>query len=177
MSLALEIDPREFAAVEAALTARPEQARRALGRAINKTLSWALSQGLRAIARDSDVPLKVLRRRRRGSLHRATVRELSGVAWFGIRPIAAGYLGTPRQTRAGARVGSHFFDKAFVATMPTGHVGIFRRQRRSRLPIKEEVVYLTPARHAIDGVKAQLADRLSMTFTQEMNFEYLRERP
>jgi hypothetical protein len=142
-----------------------------MGRAINKTLSWAISQGLRAIARESDVPLSVLRRRRRGKLHRAFRRELSGAAWFGVLPVRAGDVGKPRQSRLGARVGKHFFDKAFVATMSTGHTGVFLRQRASRLPIKEQGVYLTPAVRALEGVRDQLADRFQTTFAQEFNYE------
>lgn len=174
MSIALEIDPREFASVEAALKSRPAQATRALVRAINKTLTWAVSQGLRAIARQHEVPLKALRGRRRGSVRRASRVSLTGTAWFGTRPIRASALGTPRQTRLGARAGSHFFAKAFVATMPSGHLGIFKRRDRSRLPIVEQTVHLSAAKTALDPVQAGLADRLQKTFLQELNFEIFR---
>jgi hypothetical protein len=169
--IALEIDPRGLAAVEAALVARPAQATRALVRAINKTLSWATSQGQRAIAAKHNIPLKALRARRRTAVARATSKHLSGRAWFGTAPIKAAYLGTPRQTKAGARVGRLAFAGAFVAPMPSGHVGIFRRLGTSRLPIVEEEVRLTAAEQALSGVKSQLAERLQTVFFQEMNYE------
>jgi hypothetical protein len=47
-----------------------------------------------------------------------------------------------RQTAAGARAARpwgrvQIFRSTFIATMPGGHVGVFRRVGRSRLPIKE----------------------------------------
>lgn len=177
MTLALEIDPRELADIRAALDERPEMARRALVRTINKVLASAVSQGLRAIAAADAIPLKVLRgskakgRRGRGIVRRAVRGNLTGIAWFGTNPIKAGYLGTPRRTAGGARVGQHVFPGSFVATMPSGHVGIFHRAGRARLPIVEEVVRLTAAPQAIDGIKRRIPERLAVVFNQEMNYE------
>lgn len=172
--LTLEIDPRELASIQGAIAARPEMAARALVRAINKTITWAVSQGLRAIAKQHDIPLKALTGRRRGRTRRASRRNMTGIAWFGTLPVRASDVGTPRQNRLGARAGSHFFPGAFVATMHSGHIGIFKRAGYSRLPIKEQVVRLSAASQAIDGVKNDVANRLEITFAQEMNFEQLR---
>jgi len=171
MTLALELDPRELASIQVALNERPEQAGRALVRAINKTLTWAVSQGLRAIASANDVPLKALRGRRRGRKRNASRRNQVGTAWFGILPVRASDVGTPRQSRLGARAGKHFFSGAFVATMPSGHIGIFKRRTQSRLPIIEQVVRLQSAETAIDGVARQTSTRLETVFAQEFNFE------
>jgi hypothetical protein len=169
--LALELDPRELASIQTALDERPAQAGRALVRAINKTLTWAVSQGLRAIARENDIPLKALRGRRRGRKRNASRRRLTGTAWFGTLPVRASDVGAPRQTRAGARAGKHFFDRAFVARVTSGHIGIFKRAGHSRLPILEQVVRLQAADKAIEGVARALPARLETTFAQEFNFE------
>lgn len=167
----IEIDARDLEDVRKSLLQYPEATGRALPRAINKTLSWANSQGLRAIAQKHEVPLKTLRGRRRSKVIKASRSRLSGLAWFGTAPLRASYLGTPRQTRQGARAGTRFFPGAFVATMPSGHVGIFKRQDRARLPIVEQVVRLDAADKALAPVEAGIAARLQTTFTQEMNYE------
>jgi hypothetical protein len=140
-------------------------------RAINKTLTWAVSHGLRAIASANDVPLKALRGRRRGRKRNASRRNLTGQAWFGTLPVLASDVGKPRQTRLGARAGKHAFPGAFVATMPSGHIGIFKRRSASRLPIVEQVVQLSAAESAIEGVARQTSTRLETVFAQEFNYE------
>lgn len=173
----LEIDAREMAAIQTELTARPHQASVALVRAINKTLNWARSQGLRSIAAEHGIPLKTLRgnkserRRGRGIVRSAIRTNITGWVWFGTRPIKASYLGTLRQQPLGAMAGKHSFPGGFVATMPTGHIGIFRRSGRSRLPIQEEVVRLEATQQALASVMAGVADRLQKTFLQELNYE------
>jgi hypothetical protein len=168
----IEFDAREFATVDKALRERPEQAERALVRTINKTLNWARTQGLRALARAHDIPIKALRSRRRGRVFRVSrVGLANGAVWFGTLPVRAAYVGTPRQTRLGARAGRHSFPGAFVARMPSGHIGIFKRADRSRLPIIEQVVELAQADTALDGLQRDLPGRLVTTFNQEFNYE------
>lgn len=57
------------------------------------------------------------------------------------RPIPLIEFGA-RQTRQGVRAAkpwgrSQVFKSAFIATMPSGHRGVFRRRTKRRLPIKE----------------------------------------
>jgi len=171
MSVSITVDPKQQAAIAAALNAQPAMAQRALVRTINKVLNSVRSQGLRAIARTHDIPYSALRKRRRAAVVRASRQDLTGRAWFGTVPVKASYLGKPRQSRLGAKVGRHKFDGAFVATTPTGHVGIFKRAGRSRLPIEEQVVKLSAARAALSPVEAGVADQVEKVFQQEMNFE------
>jgi hypothetical protein len=172
--ITIEVDPRKQAAIQAALNAEPIMAVRALVRTVNKVLNSVRSQGLRAIARAHDMPLASLRRRRRAAVVKASRTDLSGLAWFGTVPVKAGYLGKPRQSRLGARVGQHRFDGAFVATLPSGHIGIFRRRGQSRLPIVEQTVQLSAARTALAPIEAGLGDQVEKVFQQEMNYERLR---
>jgi hypothetical protein len=169
--ITVEIDPRQIAEVEEALQAFPRQAARAAVRAVNKTLAWVGTHGSRAIARDNDVPLKALRQRRRVRIGKASPSQLRGVAWFGVVPIAASYVGALRQTRTGARVGKHAFEGGFIATMPTGHTGIFSRLGKTRLKIREERVDLDGASAALASLRAQVPARLRTTFIQEFHYE------
>lgn len=169
---------------------------RAKRRATNKTASWVGTQVIRAIARENNVPQKVLRGSRskatgkmtRGRRGRVFINKMrSGYdhanVWIGIRPIAAGYLGTPHQFSYGAKVRGRKFPGAFVATMSTGHVGIFKRSSASRhkpahnvwgttaLPIEEQYVQLAEARDAVAGIKRQIPAHLAATLNHELDYE------
>jgi len=174
MSVSITIEPKQQATIAAALKAQPAMAQRALVRTINKVLNSVRSQGLRAIARTHDMPYSALRKRRRGAVARASRRDLSGLVWFGTAPVKASYLGKPRESNRGARVGRHSFEGAFVATTPSGHIGIFKRRGRSRLPIAEQVVKLSAARAALAPIEAGVADQVEKVFRQELNFEQQR---
>jgi hypothetical protein len=165
------------------IDAFPKEGGAAARRAINKTLGWVNSKGLRAIAAEHGIPLKTLRGRRRVSMRRATGQSLSGRIWFGLAPIKAVYLGTPRQTKSGVRVGGLTFPGAFIATMPSGHLGVFKRadslSRRSvgrsagsqpNLPIVEQTVTLSAARESIRAIFAQVPERFRTVFMQELRF-------
>lgn len=187
--ISIEIDPKQQAAIQAALNVEPDKARRALLRTINKVLASVRSQGLRAIATAHDIPSSALRRRRRAAVVRASRANLSGLAWFGTVPVKAGYLGKPKQSRLGARAGRHSFEGAFVATVPGGHIGIFRRKENAsrrtlgrpgtsspNLPIVEQVVKLSAARAALAPIESGLPDQIAKVFQQEMNFERSRSK-
>lgn len=161
----------------------PREGAQAARGAINKTLDWVTSRAARAIADENDVPLKSLSRRRRISKRRASGQDLSGRLWLGMAPIKAIYLGSARQTRSGARVGSRAFPGSFLATMPSGHLGVFKRDesllRRSKgrsagsapnLPITEQTVALKAAESRIRSIFDQAPERLRTVFLQEMRF-------
>ena len=61
------------------------------------------------------------------------------------------------------------FSDSFIAKMPGGHIGIFKRKTIDRLPIKEQYVSLEP--EASDVVKNNV-ERESMTvFMKYFNHE------
>jgi len=95
-----------------------------------------------------------------------------------ILPIPAARLGTPRQGPAGSRVKSHFFPGAFVARMPSGNIGIFKRRGRPRLPIKEQSISLEPEASAIVArhVRSTGAKEWRIEFEREMAWRLARKR-
>lgn len=190
LSSYIRVEAENLEGVQTALLLHGHRAQWALRRAINKTLKWAQSHGTRAIAQEQGVPLKVLRSRKRIAIHPATNNDLSGLAWFGLAPIKAGYLGVLRQTSSGAKAGSRFFAGAFVATMQTGassafrklgesvpsglndptHTGIFKREGKSRFPIKEQYVSISASQNALRRIAGQVPGRMRTVFRQEMNY-------
>lgn len=52
--------------------------------------------------------------------------------WVGIRQIGVHRLGKPQQTPDGVKVGSHFFEKAFISPMNSDELLVFRRAGKHR---------------------------------------------
>lgn len=171
--ITISIDPRQIEAAIEGYDAYAHQAWTAMRRAVNKTGRWVASQGAREISKAHDVPLKALRSRRRVATRLARGAMDSAHVFFGTLPIAASYLGKPKQTATGAIVGKYQFDGAFVAKMPSGHVGIFKRKGHARLPIEEQRVLLSGAPAAIQRIAALGPERLRTTFLQELRYETL----
>lgn len=168
----IRVDAENLEGVQTALLVYGHKGHKSLRRAINKTLGWVRSQGTHAMAAEHGLPLKVMRFRRRSALRPATASYMSGLVWFGLAPVKAVYFGTPRQTRTGTKVGGRFFEGAFVATMPIGHLGVFRRSGQSRLPIKEQTVSIRSSENALRRIAAQVPGRLRIVFRQELNYEF-----
>lgn len=151
---------------------------RALPRQIDAAKRRAVSKVTRAIpgaaARMLAPVLGVAQKHIRGRLA-AKVTNGEGVAWFGLNPLGVTQrgFGNLRQDKAGARAGRLAFKGAFVATMPSGHVAVFRRKGAARLPIATETIPMdTPATRAIVVAQARLAkERLAKVFGQELNYE------
>lgn len=190
----IRVEVQNIEGVQTALLVHGHKAQVALRRTINKTVGWTRSRGARLIAQEHGVPLKVMigkGRHRRVRTFPATGDNLSGLVWFGLAPLKASYLGTPRQTRLGVKVGNRFFEGAFVADVKTGvasayrrlgesvpsgikgstHTGIFKRVGRSRLPIKEQYVYLGASQQGLQQLARQVPGHLRTVFKQELNYE------
>lgn len=162
------ITTKDLEETQTQLNATNAELARASRRAINKTLSWVRTHGRRAIARESGVPMKALRQRI--FVTPATDHTQHGSVWFGIAPIKAIYIGTAYQTRSGVTVGRHSFPGAFLARMPSGHRGVFKRVGRARLPIKEATVSLEASRAAMEGIAAEAPARMNTIFAHEIDF-------
>lgn len=138
-----------------AIEATPTQLQRAAVRALNKTARWLRSRIIKETAEQLDIKQSLIRkslvlvRARRGSVQaKVGQRKRSGA-------LNAIYLGQARQQASGVRVARRQFDKAFIATMPTGLTGIFRRKpNASRLPIM-------PVQIVITGKMAEVMEKLA----------------
>lgn len=120
-----------------------QQLQRAAMRALNKTARWLRTYIARETAAELSLPVRKvsntiqLVRARRGDVKTTVgLSKKSGV----INAIDAG---SARQNQRGVRVGRRHYNHAFIATMPSGHRGIYRRKNRSRLPITEVKIVLT----------------------------------
>jgi hypothetical protein len=114
-----------------------DDATRAIPRALNRTLTTAQAQAAREIV-DAGYGLKVGAIKKSLDLTRATPNRLTAILRATGRPIPLINYGA-RQTAAGVTVnvlhGRKLIPGAFIATMPSGHEGVFVRVGSSaRLP-------------------------------------------
>jgi hypothetical protein len=206
--IVIEIEGADAVAKE--FEAKPAQIERAALRAIRKVTTYGGKLVAKELAAARGLPLSALTARgnagrrvryrlaaragrggktsnaRAGSFLgvNADTGNTQGVIWIGRNPIKAAYLGTPKQERAGARAGKHFFERAFVRALRSGHVGVFRLASnptyRSKgrpadwspnLPIDSVTVELTEARAIAERVAALIPQRLSELLRQELNYE------
>lgn len=170
-----------------------EREAKAFRRAVGRTKDWAAGQAARAIARAHYLPLRALTR---GSIGRAgRVRAKANMElgtftiWIGTRPMKAGYIGALRQTSTGAEAklvagaGRRKFPGAFVATVPGGHQGIFKRgsilKRHTRdrqthwqanLPIKEQYIPLDRAQRVIEPIREGIPAQFEKVWRQQSRF-------
>lgn len=146
-------------------------------RAVRRTTQWARTHGSRAIAQAEKIPVGRIRKRMRGQVEKQSDGSVVGKAWFGLRPMPASYAGKPRQLkRGGTRAGQHRWEGGFVATMRNGHVGIFERLGRSRLPIIETMIHLEKAPDALRPVERQIPEQLSKVLAQQLKYEMLKQQ-
>ncbi|WP_367154650.1 phage tail protein [Methylomonas sp. HYX-M1] len=137
--------------VQRTLDALPNTIFNAQRSAISTTTTWAGKELRNRMRVKTGIPARVFRRFR---VKTKRNRE-TGTVWIGLNKVKATYLGAEStdketgaksyklvQTKRGARAGKFFFEGGFVATMRSGHAGIFKRLNESRLPIVEQYVDL-----------------------------------
>ena len=158
--------------VSVSLQATEAQLKLAAVRSLNKTARWLRTRVSRDTAENLNINVGLVRkslalvRAKRGSIHAGVgMRRRQGA-------INAINLGAARQNARGVRVARRQYDHAFLATMPTGHRGIFRRKGGTRLPIREVQVVITGRMASVmenlsDGPALQQFDKV---FQRELNF-------
>jgi hypothetical protein len=163
-----------FNKVVEAIGATEAQIRTAAVRAINKTALWIKSQGARKISNEDKIKLKLIRQQLR--VVKANREALKAFIIGNFRGITAIKLGHPRRTASGITVGVHKFPGAFIARMPkrgattaAGHIGIFKRKTRRRLPIQELSVPI--GTHASDIIRHYVDDEAPAVFMRYFEHE------
>ncbi|MBR9984158.1 MAG: phage tail protein [Wolbachia endosymbiont of Homalodisca vitripennis] len=111
-------------------------------RALNKTALWLKSQAAKEISEEKRIKLSVIRKRLR--IFKAKTSRLDVLIRANLYDIRASTIGKIQKIRRGSKVGKHEFIGGFAAVMPKGNSGIFKREGRAALPIKEVKLSLEP---------------------------------
>lgn len=107
-------------------------------RALNKTALWVKEQTTKKLSKDTQIRKQLIRKRL--WIIRATRNYMRALVRVGLYRMKSSKLGEMKQMAKGAKAGKHMFEGGFIAKMPTGHRGIFRRKGRAALPIYEVTV-------------------------------------
>jgi len=111
-------------------------------KALNKTAIWLKSQAAKEISEEKRIKLSLIRKRLR--IFKAKTSRLEVLIRTNLYDIRASTIGKIQKTRRGSKVGKHQFIGGFAAVMPKGNSGIFKREGRAALPIKEVKLPLEP---------------------------------
>ncbi|WP_265017132.1 phage tail protein [Wolbachia endosymbiont (group B) of Endotricha flammealis] len=117
--------------------------------ALNKTAIWLKSKAAKEISEEKKIKLTLMRRRLR--IFKAKTSRLEVLIRANLYDIRASTIGKIQKTRRGSKVGKHEFIGGFAAVMPKGNSGIFKREGRAALPIKEVKLSLEPEASRIIG--------------------------
>lgn len=143
---------------------------RARMRANNRTAEEARTVIRRHLSQETGAPAKSLSRRFK--IHRANTRKPDARLFVGTSPVRAYDLGV-REIRSGVSYkgsgGRVKVKSAFVATMKSGHTGVFQRETRKRLPIRELTVPLHAA--ALRSARSYLSSDAKRTFEKSFRHE------
>ena len=128
----------DSAEVQRVIDGLPSLIFRAQRSAIGDTTAWAKKELQNALAIKTGIPDYVFRR------FRVKTRrdQERGIVWLGLNEVKAAYVGKLSQDATGAFAGQYYFPGGFIATMNSGHTGIFKRKGTSRLPLVEQAVNL-----------------------------------
>ena len=117
--------------------------KKAAVKAIDNTTRWLRPEITEQAANDLNISVTTVKRHVIAT--RAKQSNLTG--FVGIKNqkgvIKAVELGKPKQTETGVKVAKREINRGFVATMKTGHTGIYKRVGKTRLPIRESYLVIT----------------------------------
>lgn len=118
-------------------------------KALNRTALWLKAQAAKEISEEKRIKLSLIRKRLR--IFKAKTSRLEVLIRANLYDIRASAIGKIQKTRRGSKVGKHEFIGGFAAVMPKGNSGIFKREGRAALPIKEVKLPLEPEASRIIG--------------------------
>ncbi|CAQ55407.1 putative minor tail protein z [Wolbachia endosymbiont of Culex quinquefasciatus JHB] len=118
----------------------------AIVRALNRTALWLKLKTAKEISEEKK---SLIRKRLR--IFKAKTSRLEVLIRANLYDIRASTIGKIQKTRRGSKVGKHEFIGGFAAVMPKGNSGIFKREGRTALPIKEVKLPLEPEASRIIG--------------------------
>ncbi|WP_410543331.1 phage tail protein [Wolbachia endosymbiont of Pentalonia nigronervosa] len=144
--------------------------RLATTRALNKTALWVKAQAAKEISKEKQIKLNLIRKRLR--IFKAKTSRLDVLIRANLYNIRASSLGKMKQTRTGAKAGKHEFIGGFIAVMPRGYKGAFKREGKTALPIKEVKLPLEPEASKIikDLVSYEVEKVFGKFFERELSY-------
>lgn len=141
----IEITSETIERVETLLSGIPKGAERAFSNSINRGLSRVKTTAMKRVKEVYAVQSSALTAATTTRISKASTGNLAGyVSFSGFKIPLYKFSVAPKKSGTGKQVtasvmknGGTTFEDAFVAKMKSGHVGVFERNGRKRLPVKE----------------------------------------
>lgn len=106
---------------------------------LNKAARDAVKNAVKEVTKDFNITQKELRKRI--SIKNATTRNPVVEVTLSRKPIALAKFGAKqlkKGVKASVKKGNRkLYEKTFLAKMKSGHIGVFKRKGKEKLPIKE----------------------------------------
>lgn len=184
IDLSVQVDQRKLAEINRIFAGWPKAVGSIFSRAINRTLTTTRAEAVKQIS--AQTPLKKSKIRRQIKLKRATRTNWIGTVALsgqGIPLIQYGATNTGpgisyQVTNQGGRDTA---ENAFIAKMPTGHVGVYERAGAARLPIFElkgpslgDAVEGTPA--LLSAIHKKASESLEKYIDDQVKLFLMRKR-
>ena len=155
---------------------------KAAARALNRTLTNVRTVSRRKVAKGMGQKQKAIKGQFK--MIKASRNRLIGLLRTTGNPIPLIEFKSPKQFKKGVKVTfageRQLMENAFIATMPSGRTGIFRRQTKKRLPIRELFGPSVPAWFATREVNKAMEDTANenwpQNFARDLDFFLSRQR-
>ncbi|MBS9529971.1 phage tail protein [Wolbachia endosymbiont of Rhagoletis cerasi] len=169
MSINIEVTDNINKVIES-INAERKKVEKATERALNKTALWLKTQAAKEISEEKKIKLSLIRKRLR--IFKAKTSRLDVLIRANLYDIRASTIGKTQKTRRGSKVGKHQFIGGFAAVMPKGNSGMFKREGRTALPIKEVKLPLEPEASKVirDLVNYEVERMFGKFFERELNY-------
>lgn len=143
----IEISAEAVERVEKLLAGVPKGAERALSNALNRGLSKVKTGATKRVKEVYTVQTGALSAATKIRVQNASTGNLVGqVSFSGVKIALYKFSVTPKVPGTGSRVFATVkrgeggtFEEAFIATMQSGHTGVFEREGPKRFPIEEKM--------------------------------------
>lgn len=142
----------------------PDLIKKAARKAMTKTNNWLRTATMAELGYELSIDTRKMKKR-----FRVYNSGLTSRVWVGINDIKVHRLGTPVQKRDGVQVGSHFFEKAFIAPSNSDELLVWRRTGKYRKEI--EMVTFEFA-HEAEEIIGSYATEINVRFREYFNVEF-----
>ena len=175
----IEIEAERMEQVRALLAGVPKGAERAFSNAINRGLSRIKSQAWKQVKQVYTEQSSALNAATTTQVQKASAGNLAGYIHFsGVKIPLYKFKVSPKQPGSGQRVkasvkkgGGATFESAFIAAMKSGHVGVFERDTRKRLPVSEFMGLSAAQMVGEQTVSTELQEEAQRTVNERLDHE------
>lgn len=175
------IDDKHFERASKLLQGVPEGLEKATLNALNRTLTATRAEAVREIGKTYDIKSKTIRDTM--SIQKANINTLSGSVISRGSPIPLiNFKVNPRtpspkrkkQTFVSIKKSGAYLEGAFVAEMPSDHIGVYERLGKRRLPIRQLYGPSAPQMMKEDGVMEAIQKKAHDTVLERLEHETIR---